>query len=97
MLKFLFRGNFISKYFYDASCRAKKSAWNYAHDRGYQFGKRMKSTMSRYMDPELADQLMAEGDNDDIMGGKQSVGTVLFSDVRSFTTITEELRRSRYR
>ena len=53
--------------------------------------KRMKSTMSRYMDPELADQLMAEGDNDDIMGGKQSVGTVLFSDVRSFTTITEEL------
>jgi adenylate cyclase len=54
--------------------------------------KRMKSTMSRYMDPELADQLMATGGNDaDIMGGKQSVGTVLFSDVRSFTTITEEL------
>lgn len=51
----------------------------------------MKSTMSRYMDPELADQLMAAGDSDDIMGGKQSVGTVLFSDVRSFTTITEEL------
>ena len=54
--------------------------------------KRMKSTMSRYMDPELADQLMtADGNDDDIMGGKQSVGTVLFSDVRSFTTITEEL------
>ena len=53
--------------------------------------KRMKSTMSRYMDPELADQLMSAGDGDDIMGGKQSVGTVLFSDVRSFTTITEEL------
>ena len=54
--------------------------------------KRMKSTMSRYMDPELADQLMAAGgENEDIMGGKQSVGTVLFSDVRSFTTITEEL------
>ena len=44
------------------------------------------------MDPELADQLMtADGNNVDIMGGKQSVGTVLFSDVRSFTTITEEL------
>jgi adenylate cyclase len=53
--------------------------------------KRMKSTMSRYMDPELADQLMTTGSDDDIMGGKQSVGTVLFSDVRSFTTITEEL------
>jgi len=31
------------------------------------------------------------GGDEDIMGGKQSVGTVLFSDVRSFTTITEEL------
>ena len=53
--------------------------------------KRMKSTMSRYMDPELADQLLEAGDSDDFLGGKQSVGTVLFSDVRSFTTITEEL------
>ena len=53
--------------------------------------KRMKSTMSRYMDPELADQLLNETENQDIMGGKQSIASVLFSDVRSFTTITEEL------
>ena len=53
--------------------------------------KRMKSTMSRYMDPELADQLMNAGESDDLMGGKQSTASVLFSDVRSFTTITEEL------
>ncbi|MDP7345268.1 MAG: adenylate/guanylate cyclase domain-containing protein, partial [Alphaproteobacteria bacterium] len=53
--------------------------------------KRMKSTMSRYMDPDLADQLLEAGESDDFLGGKQSVGTVLFSDVRSFTTITEEL------
>jgi adenylate cyclase len=53
--------------------------------------KRMKSTMSRYMDPELADQLMNGGESDDVMGGKQSTASVLFSDVRSFTTITEEL------
>ncbi len=53
--------------------------------------KRMKSTMSRYMDPELADQLMSEGESGDVMGGKQSIASVLFSDVRSFTTITEEL------
>ncbi len=52
--------------------------------------KRMKSTMSRYMDPDLAEQLMGDGD-DEILGGKQSVASVLFSDVRSFTTITEEL------
>ncbi|MEQ8664227.1 MAG: GAF domain-containing protein [Rhodospirillales bacterium] len=51
--------------------------------------KRMKSTMSRYMDPGLADQLMEGGD--DFLGGKSMEATVLFSDVRSFTTITETL------
>ena len=52
--------------------------------------KRMKSTMSRYMDPGLADKLLNESE-EDIMGGKESIGTVLFSDVRSFTTLTESL------
>jgi adenylate cyclase len=51
--------------------------------------KRMKSTMSRYMDPGLADQLLSGGD--ELLGGKSIEATVLFSDVRSFTTITEEL------
>jgi len=51
--------------------------------------KRMKSTMSRYMDPGLADQLLEGGE--DILGGKSTEATVLFSDVRSFTTITETL------
>jgi len=53
--------------------------------------KRMKSTMSRYMDPALADQMMSGSSEADMMGGQDTVATVLFSDIRSFTTITESL------
>jgi len=51
--------------------------------------KRLKSTMSRYMDPGIADKLVANGA--EMLGGQSVTATVLFSDVRSFTTITEQL------
>lgn len=53
--------------------------------------KRMKSTMSRYMDPALADQMMSGSGEAEMMGGLDTTATVLFSDIRSFTTITEAL------
>jgi adenylate cyclase len=52
--------------------------------------KRMKSTMSRYMDPGLADQLLNKS-SEEILGGNNVEATVLFTDIRGFTPLTEEL------
>ncbi len=51
--------------------------------------KRVKSTMARYMSKEVVDQLLEAGE--DQLGGKDQKISVLFSDVRSFTTIAEAL------
>lgn len=53
--------------------------------------KRLKSTMYRYMTQELAEQLMENPDAAK-MGGDRKEVTVLFSDIRSYTTITESLQ-----
>ena len=51
--------------------------------------KRLKSTMYRYMSQEVAEQMIAGGDAK--LGGDRKDVSVLFSDIRSFTTISEEM------
>ncbi|HVS33792.1 MAG TPA: adenylate/guanylate cyclase domain-containing protein [Thermoanaerobaculia bacterium] len=51
--------------------------------------KRLKSTMSRYMSKEVADQLLEGGEA--VLGGKVQRVSILFSDIRSFTTVSESI------
>jgi adenylate cyclase len=52
--------------------------------------KRMKSTLYRYMTPGVAEQVMALGE-DTMMKGERKDVSVLFSDIRGYTTLTENL------
>ncbi|WP_373525669.1 GAF domain-containing protein [Nostoc sp.] len=55
--------------------------------------KRMKTTMSRYLTPHVAEQVMALGE-DALMVGERKEVTILFSDIRGYTTLTENLGAS---
>jgi adenylate cyclase len=52
--------------------------------------KRMKTTMYRYLTPHVAEQVMALGE-DALMVGERKEVTILFSDIRGYTTLTENL------
>lgn len=52
--------------------------------------KRMKTTMYRYMTPEVAERVLALGE-DALMIGERKEVTILFSDIRGYTTLTENL------
>jgi adenylate cyclase len=51
--------------------------------------KRVKSTMSRYMSAEVVEQLLASGEAQ--LGGQNQHVSILFSDLRGFTTVSETL------
>lgn len=52
-------------------------------------GKRVRSTLSRYLPAQVAEQVLADPDNR--LGGVSHTATVLFSDIRDFTTISERI------
>jgi adenylate cyclase len=52
--------------------------------------KRMKATMYRYMTPGVAERVMALGE-DALMVGERKDVTILFSDIRGYTSLTEKM------
>jgi len=51
--------------------------------------KRLKTTMYRYMNQDLAEQLISGGEA--MLGGDLKDVSVLFSDIRGYTTLTEKM------
>ena len=52
--------------------------------------KRMKAAMYRYMNPKVAEQVMSLGDDALRIGERKNV-SILFSDIRGYTALTEKL------
>src|SRR5262249_58388565 len=50
---------------------------------------RVRATMARYMSSEVVEQVLAGGESE--LGGKTQTVSILFSDVRNFTGMSEAL------
>ncbi len=55
--------------------------------------KRMRFMLDRYVTKEVAERVLATAD-DSLMDGERREVTILFSDIRSYTTLTEDLGAS---
>ena len=53
--------------------------------------KRLRNTMSRYMTKAVVDQLLDKGEGDAVLGGTGREVSVLFSDIRGFSALSERL------
>ncbi len=51
--------------------------------------RRMQSTLSKYLSPEVTKRLIETGQDPHAEDGRQQEITILFTDIRSFTTISE--------
>ncbi len=62
--------------------------WRFSH--GEQERKHLRNLFSRYVEPQVVDALISSGDLPKL-GGEARHMTVLFTDIRNFTTISEQL------
>jgi len=51
--------------------------------------KRVRSTMARYMTREIADRVLEHGAA--ALGGQSQLATIVFSDIKDFTTLSEQI------
>lgn len=62
--------------------------WRFSH--GEREQARLRNLFSRYVEPQVVDALISSGDLPRL-GGESRHMTVLFTDIRNFTTISEQL------
>jgi len=53
--------------------------------------RRLRATFARFVPPQVVDDVIAQADDDLRLGGTQLESTVMFSDLRGFTSVAEHL------